>query len=149
MTASEHAAASRTASETVHASCVALAGRAVLVLGPSGSGKSALALQLMALGCVLVSDDRTVLTLRRGHLCAAAPPAIRGRIEARGVGILSAAAVAARVAVAVDLTRAETERLPKVRSVTFLGTDIPLVRRVDSDHFPAAILQYLKGGRSA
>ena len=67
----------------VHASCVALGGRGVLILGGSGAGKSGLALQLMAYGAALVSDDRTILSNRDGALQAAAPDTIRGRIEAR------------------------------------------------------------------
>ncbi len=135
--------------ETVHASCVALDGRAVLVVGPSGSGKSAMALQLMAYGCRLVSDDRTILTCRDGVLFAAAPGAIRGRIEARGVGILAAEPIAAaRVVVAVDMGVSETARLPPERHMTLLGCPIPLVHKVESAHFPAAVLQYLRAGRS-
>ncbi|MFQ5437976.1 MAG: HPr kinase/phosphorylase, partial [Paracoccaceae bacterium] len=45
----------------VHAGAVAFDRRAVLILGPSGSGKSSLALELMSRGASLVSDDRTIL----------------------------------------------------------------------------------------
>ena len=121
-----------------------------MILGPSGSGKSALALQLMAMGCDLVSDDRTVVTARDGVLIASAPEAIRGRIEARGVGLLTAAAApSATVVLAVDLRRDETERLPPWRTHRVLDIDLPLLHRVASPHFPAAILQYLKSGRAA
>jgi HPr kinase/phosphorylase len=135
---------------TIHATCVALNRRGVLILGPSGSGKSALALQLMALGCALVSDDQTVLTPQDGTLTARAPAALKGRIEARGIGILAADAIsAARIVLAVDLAQAETDRLPPERRVTIHGCSIPLVHRVESAHFPAAILQYLWAGRIA
>lgn len=133
----------------LHASCVALDGRGILILGPSGSGKSALALQLMAYGCTLVSDDRTIVTVRDGWLSATAPAAIAGRIEARGVGLLGAAAAAARLTLAVDLARTETERLPPERWLELLGASLPLLHRVESGYFPAAILQYLKAGRCA
>lgn len=134
----------------IHAGCVALGNRGVLILGSSGTGKSALALQLMAFGCELVSDDRTALAARGGVVVAAAPLPIRGRIEARGVGILSARArAAARVALVVDMNETEGERLPPMRTYTLLGVELPLLHRVESPHFPAAILQYLKGGRSA
>jgi HPr kinase/phosphorylase len=139
---------------TLHASCVALprdgappAG--VLILGASGSGKSALALSLMALGLKLVADDRVTLARDGDHLSAACPPAILGRIEARFVGILSAPALPeARIALAVDLDRTETERLPPRRSTNMLGLDIPLLHNVDTHHFPPAILGYLFGGRA-
>lgn len=134
----------------LHGTCVALSGRGVLILGPSGSGKSGLALQLMAMGCDLVSDDRVGVALHGGRLTAAAPAAIRGRIEARGVGLLYAApAEAAELVLAVDLAHLESERLPPARFYSVLGVNLPLLHRVESTHFPAAILQYLKAGRAA
>lgn len=137
-------------SVNLHGSCVALSGRGVLILGPSGSGKSSLALQLIAFGCDLVSDDRTIVALRGGALEASAPEAIRGRIEARGVGLLIAVpAPSVRLTLAVDLAHLESERLPRARHYPVLGVDLPLLHRVESAHFPAAILQYLKAGRAA
>lgn len=134
----------------IHAGCVALGNRGVLILGGSGTGKSALALQLMAFGCELVSDDRTALAARGEVVVAAAPLRIRGQIEARGIGILNATArAAARVALVVDLDETEGVRLPPLRTYTLLGVELPLLHRVESPHFPAAILQYLKGGRRA
>jgi HPr kinase/phosphorylase len=134
----------------LHASTVALDGRAVVISGISGSGKSALALQLMAYGATLVSDDQTLLELRDGRLTAFAPDAIRGRIEARGVGLLAAqGADRAEVVLAVDMDRDETDRLPPERRITWLGVSVPLVLRVQSGHFAAAIVQYLKAGRVA
>ncbi len=139
----------QTTQTIVHASCVAFDRRAVLLRGASGSGKSALALQLMALGAVLIADDRVILGLRDGAVFARCPASIRGRIEARGVGILAAeTAETAIVQLVVDLDRQETERLPPQRETTLLGQRIPLLHAVRSAHFPAAILQYLKGGRS-
>ena len=85
-------------SVNIHASCVRLAraGAAfgapadcgVLLLGKSGSGKSDLALRLIALGAQLVADDRTDLFLRRGKLYAKAPARLAGLIEVRHVGIV-------------------------------------------------------------
>ncbi len=134
------------AGDILHASAVSHAGRALLILGPSGSGKSALALQLMGLGAALIADDRTELSLRDGHPVAACPAAIRGRIEARGLGILAAdPAPPAPVALAVDMGIAATERMPPARSITLLGVEIPLVHKVEGPHFPFALLQYLRG----
>jgi len=136
--------------KTIHASCVALGNSAVLLTGPSGSGKSALALELMALGADLIADDRTVLTVRDTGLIASCPPSIRGRIEVRGVGLLVADTVAqARVVLAIDLGVSEDERLPPLRHKIVLGHSIPLLHTPAHRHFPAAIVQYLKGGRSA
>ena len=75
-------------SETVHGTCVAIDGRAILLTGPSGSGKSDLALRLIDRGAALVSDDYTVLTEVDGTLIASAPQRIAGKIEVRGVGII-------------------------------------------------------------
>ncbi|MCD1626805.1 serine kinase [Seohaeicola saemankumensis] len=138
----------------IHASCVSYDGRAVLISGASGRGKSGLALQLMALGAGLVADDRTCLTVadRRGqpHLMASVPDSLRGRIEARGVGILNADVVGpSPVALAVNLDQTETQRLPPSRHCEFLSIPVPLLHMVDSSAFPAAILQYLKAGRFA
>ncbi|WP_369011391.1 HPr kinase/phosphorylase, partial [Escherichia ruysiae] len=96
-----------------HASCIPHRERGLLILGPSGAGKSVLALQMMALGAALVADDRTVLRREGGRILADAPDSIRGRIEARGVGILHAAPHGpVELALAVDLARPEPDRLP-------------------------------------
>lgn len=137
--------------ETIlHAACVALEERAVLITGRSGSGKSALALSLMAFGAALVADDRTVVTFKKGRLSASSPPTIKGLIEARGVGILRARALAnAEVVLAIDMDRVETDRLPHQYHVTILGVELPLCLKVEAAHFAPAILQYLREGRTA
>lgn len=135
---------------SLHASTVAQGARALVILGASGAGKSALALQLMAFGAVLVADDRTLLTPRNGRLFASAPKPIRGRIEARGIGLLGAASCSeAVVALAVDLDREESDRLPPERRIEWCGIAVPLVLRVQSVHFAPALWQYLKAGRVA
>src|SRR3954463_10382211 len=75
-------------SETVHASTVATEGRAVLITGPSGSGKSDLTLRLLDRGFTLVSDDQTILRRDDGRLLASPPPTIAGKLEIRGIGII-------------------------------------------------------------
>ncbi|MGN6376301.1 MAG: HPr kinase/phosphorylase [Sphingomonas sp.] len=100
-------------SETLHASCVAIAGRAVLIEGPSGSGKSDLALRLIDRGAVLVSDDYTVLRRERDALIACAPTTIAGKMEVRGIGIVELDhADRAPVALLVRLTD-QVPRLPE------------------------------------
>ena len=113
--------------ETVHASCVAIAGRAVLIGGASGRGKSDLALRLIDRGARLVSDDYTILRSTGGRLIASAPPAIAGRIEVRGVGLVEMEPLAeAPVCLLVDLDVA-TDRLPEPGAVSFLGLAVPAV----------------------
>nr|WP_298919646.1 HPr kinase/phosphatase C-terminal domain-containing protein [uncultured Roseobacter sp.] len=132
----------------LHASCVALRGRAVLIQGESGSGKSGLALELMAYGAELVSDDQTVLLELDGALWATAPASIKGLIEARGVGILTAKSCgSAEVVLAVDMDAEEQRRLPHPNEKTIAGVRVPVFHKVDTRYFPAAILQYLRVGR--
>ena len=136
--------------QILHASCVAWQGRGVLILGRSGAGKSALALQLMAYGADLVADDRTELQAESDALTARPPATIAGLIEARGVGLLRVPFVAqAEIALVVDLDQTETDRLPPERQLTLLGISRPLVLSVPQAHFPAAILCYLKALRFA
>ena len=134
--------------EVLHASCISLADRAALILGPSGSGKSALALMLVSLGARLVADDRTELRREGPRLVAGAPAGLPAMIEARGIGLLDCPlAPACAVGLAVDLGQAETYRLPPRRRLTLLGLDVALVHGPLKPHFPAAILHYLRHGR--
>ena len=113
----------------IHASCVELAGLGVLLRGPSGSGKSDLALRLIDAGGRLVADDRTDLAFEDGALLASAPEPIAGRLEIRGVGIVDLPTVAvSRVGLAADLVpSADVERLPMPRLCAYLGVEIPLI----------------------
>jgi HPr kinase/phosphorylase len=117
---------------TIHATAVALAGRAVLLLGPPGSGKSDLALRLIGAGWTLVADDRVMLQRREKRLLASPPPVLAGRIEARGLGLCRVDHLPeAEVALAVELVRqGEVERLPKAVTRDFGGTAIPLLRLI-------------------
>lgn len=72
----------------LHASCVALDGRGVLLIGPSGIGKSDIALQLVDRGAALVSDDQTEIWAEGEALFAAPPAPLRGLLEIRPVGLL-------------------------------------------------------------
>lgn len=112
-----------------HASAVAVEGRVILIQGASGSGKSGLALRLIALGGVLVADDRVVLERRGAVLYARAPGPLSGLIEARGVGLLRAARVIdqAEVALVVDLDFAPAARMPQLRVIDLLGVELELI----------------------
>jgi len=133
-----------------HASTVALNGRGCFIFGPSGAGKSALALRLMAHGAELVADDQTKLIARGGGLYASAPEALYGRIEARGIGILRARALAeAQLMMAVDLGQPEPARLPPKRLWYAFDIALPLVLAGGSAQAWLGILQYLKDGRVA
>lgn len=114
--------------ETLHASCVAIQGRAVLIEGRPGMGKSDLALRLIDRGAVLVSDDYTVLTRRRTQLIASAPARIAGKIEVRGLGIVEMPHITeAPVALIVSLAE-DVERLPLDQPVRKLaGIEVPVI----------------------
>jgi serine kinase of HPr protein (carbohydrate metabolism regulator) len=113
----------------VHATTVAIGGRAVLLRGPSGSGKSDLALRLIDAGARLVADDRSELWRDGDAVLVRAPATIAGLIEARGIGILRVDSLAiARLSLLVDLVAPEAvERLPEPRSETVLGLSVPLI----------------------
>ncbi|MEQ8918047.1 MAG: HPr kinase/phosphatase C-terminal domain-containing protein [Roseovarius sp.] len=131
----------------IHATCVALEGRAALIRGAAGQGKSGLALQLIALGATLVADDRTRLWRNDDRLIADAPDTIRGRIEARGLGILHLPQTGpAPVACVVDLDRSETDRLPSLCHETVMDLRLPSFGKSPHPHFPAVILLYLRYG---
>jgi serine kinase of HPr protein (carbohydrate metabolism regulator) len=114
--------------ETVHASTVATGGRAVLLSGPSGSGKSDLALRLIDRGFTLVSDDQTIVRREGDRLIAKAPPTIAGKLEVRGLGIVEMETVTnIPVALFVELT-SDIERLPdENRERSILGVELPLI----------------------
>jgi len=131
-------AAEATANETtLHATCVALGDRGVLITGPSGSGKSDLALRLIDGGAKLVADDLTTLQTEDGGLIALAPPRLAGKLEVRGIGIMPVPAVPkVRLALTVALAPSpEIERLPEPETAQYLGLTLP---RVTLDPFTAS-----------
>jgi len=113
----------------VHATAVAIGGRAVLLRGPSGSGKSDLALRLIDAGARLVSDDQTRIWRNGNVLMTRAPKPIAGLIEVRGVGIVRLEPLPmARLALIADLVAVQhVERLPEPSSETIFGLTIPRV----------------------
>ena len=116
-------------SETLHATSVAIDGRVVLLCGPSGTGKSDLALRLIDRGAMLVSDDYTLVQRLDGQLVATAPATIAGMIEVRGIGLVPMPhAPQAPVALLVDLFDV-VDRMPLTpmpRAVA--GMDVPVMK---------------------
>ena len=114
----------------VHGSCVDVAGVGVLLRGPSGSGKSDLALRLIGGGARLVADDQVEVSAAGDHLSAAAPASIAGLLEVRGLGpVPVAAAASAPLGLVYDLVEPDAvERLPAPATVTYEDMQVPLLR---------------------
>jgi serine kinase of HPr protein (carbohydrate metabolism regulator) len=114
----------------VHAGLIAQrlggAWRGVLIEGPSGSGKSDLALRSLSEGFRLVADDRVLLWLSGGCLYGRAPDALSGAIEVRGLDVVPTAAVA-MAQVALVARSGAPERIPRLQTTQLLGVDVPLV----------------------
>jgi HPr kinase/phosphorylase len=125
--------------ENHHGTAIALGAHAVLIRGPSGSGKSDLALRCIAMAptalvpapAMLVADDRVEITLSEERLIAAAPPIIGGKLEVRGLGIMTVPSTPnARLVLVADLVAPErVERLPDPpEAADVMGIRLPLLR---------------------
>lgn len=125
--------------ENHHGTAIALAGKAALIRGPSGSGKSDLALRCLAIAPTalipspvsLVADDRVDISRDGDALKIAAPATIRGKLEVRGQGIIEVSAVASALLVLVaDLvTPDKIERFPDPQPCTqIMGVSLPVIQ---------------------
>lgn len=122
-----------TQSPTIHATALLVGHRGVLIRGPSGSGKSRLALSLLQSADTgfarLVGDDRIQLAASHGRLLMRAPTALEGLIEIRGLGILRLPFEPVAVAhIAVDLGTPDAARLPEPAALSVAIEGVRLAR---------------------
>lgn len=129
----------------LHASCVAFGpGAGILITGPSGTGKSALALALIAQGAQLVADDQTLVTRTGAAVFARAPRSIAGLIEVRGFGLIRLAPRRlARLRLVIDLSQPEARRLPPPETCSIAGVTLPLRHAFPDPAFLSAIRHYM------
>ncbi|QPF84332.1 HPr kinase/phosphatase C-terminal domain-containing protein [Bradyrhizobium genosp. L] len=128
---------------SVHASAVLVGERAVLIRGPSGSGKSRLAFELILAGrtgalppAILVGDDRVHLDTAGEQLWVRPAQQLAGLIEIRGLGIRRCPFVAeAEVGLVVDLAAEDAERLPPPEALTICINGVSIPRIPISAHF--------------
>lgn len=108
-------------------SCVAIGGRALLIDGASGSGKSSLALALIDRGAALVGDDGVILETRGERLWALPPPNTAGLIEVRNVGLVTLPAAEAPLALVVRLDPAAPRFVEHPAQATIAGHPLPAI----------------------
>ena len=127
--------------------------RGALIEGPSGTGKSDLAIRMMANGFRVVADDRVIVWKSNGRLYGKAPEALSGLLEARGVGIVPQTPLnLCEIVLLVECRRepGAVERIPEAAHEEVLGVKLP---RIELWPFEAAgpaklrrALEYLGGG---
>lgn len=123
-----------------HASCVSVDGKGVMIRGASGTGKSALALALIALGADLVGDDQIDLSCEDGAVIARPAQALEGKIEARYLGIFAVDHIpSARVHMVVDLDATPDGRLPSAGFVTVFDKKLTLIAGCDVPNLANAL----------
>ena len=120
---------------SVHGTCIEIQGKAILISGSPGMGKSSLALQLIDRGALLVADDQTLVRLEGECLIALPPPVLRGLMEVRGVGICSFPyQEKSPLVLCVDICEEdELERLPKPTFVEYYNIEVPLLKLIRDD----------------
>lgn len=136
----------------LHASAVAIDGQGVMICGASGTGKSTLALQLMALGAELIADDGVWIDLGQAQgdvPFLERPHTATDLVESRGIGLLRAGSIHGRapLELVVDLDRTETERLPPRRMVTTGAVERPLILGAGHPTLAISVVWMLRHGR--
>lgn len=110
------------------ATAVAINGRALMIEGPSASGKSSLALALIDRGAMLIGDDSLLLGAESGRLIARPHPNTRGLLEVRGLGLLPFPVCdEAPVALVLKLAEDAPRYIEQPDATQRGGVDLPLI----------------------
>lgn len=132
----------------VHGTAIAVDGRGFLFIGSSGSGKSGLALQMMALGAELVSDDQVLLVQMGSDLEMSAPDTLKSKIEARQLGIIETPSVSSTMlSWVVDLDQDAQTRLPQLQYCEVLGVRFGLINGRNVPNLASTLMILGRGGR--
>ena len=124
----------------MHATCVDVNGSGVLIVGHSGSGKSSLAINLLALGSKLVADDQCALVKKNKKFRVFKPASLPKSIEIRGVGLVSVPMVGeTSLDWIVNMDEVEKERMPTPRFTEIGGLRVPTVFGKDMDDLASRI----------
>jgi serine kinase of HPr protein (carbohydrate metabolism regulator) len=111
------------------ASCVAIAGKGLLIEGPSGCGKSSLALTLVDRGAVLVGDDSLMIEAEGGRLIARPHPNTRGLLEVRNLGLIEmSVADKAAISLVIRLDETAPRYVDKAETAVLEGVGLPMLR---------------------
>lgn len=113
-------------------------------------GKSTLAMDIISRGGVLVADDQVEIEVVEGTAIARCPTTLAGKIEARGIGLLSCPYLdQVPLRLVVDLSKREAKRLPPFRKITIGGAELELIFAKDRINLAALLITYVKGTRLA
>ena len=124
----------------MHATCVDVNGSGVLIIGRSGSGKSSLAINLLALGSTLVADDQCELVRKNNGCRVSKPASLPESIEIRGVGLVSVPMVnETSLDWVVNMDEAEKERMPTPRFTEIGDFRVPTVFGKEVDDLASRI----------
>ena len=118
--------------ENIHATCLELNHKGILLIGKPGSGKSDLALRLIKeKQAQLIADDRTDIELVSGEVIASCPQVLKGLLEVRGLGIVKMShKEQTKISLVIELAEnlSQIERLPLAETTTLLGTKIKKIK---------------------
>ena len=131
----------------LHATTIDVSGRGASIIGESGSGKSSLAIKLIALGADLVSDDQTLLELADDKIFLSKPRRVPCAIEARGIGLIAIPSIKkSELFCFVKLIDKPIERLPPLNDQICFGKSIRLIHFNPISGNEAALFLMIKYG---